>query len=107
MPRTALFLASLIAVLFSRSAVIAAAKTDFSGSYTLTGGKGAFKSKGASWTIRVETFITTRTQINAPAVQIHTRSGGNCRPLADTYDTLQRGFSKLGARRISDYRPMV
>jgi len=47
------FLASLATVFVSPSVVFAAAKVDFSGSYTLTGGKGAFKSKAASWTIRV------------------------------------------------------
>lgn len=44
----------LVALLLVASTMVAADKPDFSGSYTLTGSKGAFKlKKGEVWTLRV------------------------------------------------------
>lgn len=53
LPTTAVILASLACSLAVPPLLAAAARPDFSGSYTLTGSKGAFKAKGASWSIRV------------------------------------------------------
>ena len=52
-------LASLVCSLATPPLGAAAGSVDFSGSYTLTGSKGAFKGKGASWTIRVAQTETT------------------------------------------------
>jgi hypothetical protein len=53
-PTSAICFVALTVVLLAPSTSIAADKTDFSGSYTLTGSKGGFKfPKGTSWTLRV------------------------------------------------------
>jgi hypothetical protein len=59
LPTTAVILTSLACSLAAPSLHAAAAKTDFSGSYTVTGSKGAFKAKGSSWSIRVVQTETT------------------------------------------------